>query len=980
MGALDNAQLVELAAVVADGTPLNWDAAETGASDEAQRTLVRRLRLVSKIAEFHALASAQPLASWSDRPPTLDPTASWATRTDEAVAGVVSSEWGPLKILELVAHGTFGDVYRAWDTRLDREVALKLIRRRDASSPTDESTVINEGRLMARVRHPNVIAVYGAERIEERVGIWMEFIHGRTLEQDLREQGPFDVEDAASIGVELCRALSAVHRAGLVHRDVKAQNAMRDGDGRVVLGDFGTGREADDEPAPGARVAGTPLYLAPEVLDHAPATPRSDQYSLGVLLYHLVTGVYPVRGRTVRELREAHARQEGPTVADHVPDAPEVFVAIVERALRRDPDGRYADVAEMEAALAAFIEPAAAAASPQADTIGSHAATSDRWRWVAGGIGVLLLAAAVTMLPRSRSGDRQEPGLPVTPSMMTARPVSADESIGEGFLGPEGRLSGCIDRETLDLALCEVVAGERRQVRRLTSAASTGVRYFPGSFSPDGREMAYNVERPDAVAQVRIIGLDGTGDRLVRRGRPDEEFFWLTDWSEAGDMLGLITLEDGTRHIVLLSVSDGSLRPLRSLVRGGADSLERSPDGRFIVYDLAGEDDAYQRDLYLFDLARDREVPLVTHPAHDILPIWLPDGSGILFSSDRLGTMGAWLLAIQEGEPRGEPVLLRDMGRSPLFPIEFTADGDLYYRIHAEVSDVFTSSLDPGSGTPAPLTRVAGPPLESSVSPEWSPAGWYLAYLSDRWPQADPGVVVLDLDTGQERAFHLGVQYNEDRELRWLPDGRLALATRRNDEDELRVRLLDAVTGEVTRIVRLSAPHISFDWTHDGMLVRTRQGHLYLFDIDTGIELDLYDGSDGTAGAMAVSHDGLWVAFATHRSDGTTALQVMPVAGGTPREVYRAPSTDRIILQDWAADGRDLVFTQYGAEAEFGVALSLWRVPVEGGAPVSLGIARPGLRHVRMHPDGVRLAFTAGNYRSETWVMENFLSRVQSAQ
>ena len=228
--------IVALIGVVSDGAPLNWDDAEAQASDDTERVYLRRLKLVSEIAHFHSLGSSAGAASWSGRPPMLDTSsAAWATRLDDEFAASLPSEWGPLKILEPVARGTFGDVYRAWDTRLDREVALKLLRRRE--SPTAvESSVIDEGRLMARVRHPNVITVYGAERLDARVGLWMEFIHGRTLEQELREDGPFNIEQAARLGIELCGALSAVHEAGLLHRDVKAHNVMRDRDGRVMLG------------------------------------------------------------------------------------------------------------------------------------------------------------------------------------------------------------------------------------------------------------------------------------------------------------------------------------------------------------------------------------------------------------------------------------------------------------------------------------------------------------------------------------------------------------------------------------------------------------------------------------------------------------------------------------------------------------------------------------------------------------------------
>src|SRR6185369_16516633 len=107
------------------------------------------------------------------------------------------------------------------------------------------------------------------------------------LEAELRDRGAFGIVEATRVGIELCRALAAVHAAGLIHRDVKTQNVMRDAAGRVVLGDFGTGLELDDDESSEAALAGTPVYLAPEVLNGEAASPRSDVYSLGVLLFHL---------------------------------------------------------------------------------------------------------------------------------------------------------------------------------------------------------------------------------------------------------------------------------------------------------------------------------------------------------------------------------------------------------------------------------------------------------------------------------------------------------------------------------------------------------------------------------------------------------------------------------------------------------------------------------------------------------------------
>src|SRR5713226_2060580 len=258
-------RLIELGTAIADGTAVDWTTAESRATRPPEQAIVRNLRLVERIAQVHAsLLSPDRVSLLFDS--LLHPAVGVTPPLDAPVA------WGPLTILDKIGRGTFGDVYRARDPRLDRPVALKLLRRRESDPDNLETTVIEEGRLLARVRHPNVVTVYGAERIDGRAGLWMEFVDGETLEAELRRRGPFDASDIVSVGVDLCRALGAVHQAGLLHRDLKAQNAMRDAAGRVVLTDFGAGRELSETNGNvGGELAGTPLYLEPEVLNGHPA-------------------------------------------------------------------------------------------------------------------------------------------------------------------------------------------------------------------------------------------------------------------------------------------------------------------------------------------------------------------------------------------------------------------------------------------------------------------------------------------------------------------------------------------------------------------------------------------------------------------------------------------------------------------------------------------------------------------------------------
>src|SRR5262249_19921060 len=186
---------------------------------------------------------------------------------------------------------------------------------------------------LARVSHPNVIAVHGVNVHESRVGLWMELVRGVTLEQHLVASGPFSAREAAAIGIDLCRALAAIHAAGLIHRDVKAQNVMRADGGRLGLIGLGTRRDLSHTVGRGTlELAGTPLYLAPEIFVGSSASSRTDLYSLGVLLYHLVTGSFPVRAATVEDMQRAHASGEFTRLRDARANLPTAFVRVVERA------------------------------------------------------------------------------------------------------------------------------------------------------------------------------------------------------------------------------------------------------------------------------------------------------------------------------------------------------------------------------------------------------------------------------------------------------------------------------------------------------------------------------------------------------------------------------------------------------------------------------------------------------------------------
>jgi serine/threonine protein kinase len=299
-------------------------------------------------------------------------------------ARTARTEWEHLTVLAEVGRGAFGRVYRAWDPALQHEVALKLIKV-DPREPDFAESVFHEARLLVKVRHPHVVSVLGARHVGSEVGIWMEFINGPTLADAVEREGPMSAVDAAAAGIAVCDALAAVHGTGLLHRDIKARNVMRDASGRVVLMDFGAGAERRVQP-PG-EIAGTPLYMAPELVKGAGASVASDIYSVGVLLFHLVTGEYPVTGRNIYELEAAHESGARVRLADRKPDLPPPFVEAVDRALSPDPALRFRRAVEFKDAL---TDATARITAPV--VVPPQAAIVERWPWIAGAalVGTLL--------------------------------------------------------------------------------------------------------------------------------------------------------------------------------------------------------------------------------------------------------------------------------------------------------------------------------------------------------------------------------------------------------------------------------------------------------------------------------------------------------------------------------------------------------------------------------------------------------------
>ncbi len=938
--------LIDLATAISDGAPVNWPSVQSSKTSEADRAVLKHLRVIAEIVSLQQRLASQPVhTSVVDELRQDVPCAPDARET--------LPSWGPLRLIRLVGQGAFGEVYQAWDSRLDREVALKLLRRRE-SRRSAGSSLVDEGRLLAKVRHANVITVYGAERIGDHVGVWMEFVDGPTLAQIVTSNGPFAPEEVARIGRDLCGALAAVHRAGLLHRDIKAQNVMRDPDGRVVLMDFGAGREDHAAVASPRDMAGTPLYLAPEIFDGAAASAQSDIYSLGVLLYHLATGAYPVGAPTVAAIRDEHRRGVRRSLADARPGLPRALVGIIDRALSPEPTARFDSVGTMEAALAAL----APAAEPR------PARTS---------LAVAAMVAAAALITIGFLAV-QRAAAPRDTRAMAIRRVSADAPVdGSTGLSSDGRYVSHVDYvRTGNLVVTDLTTGETRALTRKTSWVESNEMAEFSAFSPDDKQIAYTWLTTAGGYDLRVVGADGSRPNVLYRAE-ESGYIPFVEWSPDGkSLLIILSRPDDTHQMAILPIAGGPPRVLKTFDWRAPDKVRFSPDGRYVAYDVPQQEGAPERDIFALAVDGSREAPLVPHPTNDFVLGWTPDGQRLLFGSDRSGTTGAWFVSLLDGRPLATPELFRpDLGSG--WPIRVTPSGSYYYGVPVTTNDIYTATLD------ATLSTTVEPPAQAAQRfagtnkwPEWSPDGRQLAYVSQTTSGthgSGPQTLAIEsLDSGTRRELTPRLTFFS--RLRWSPDGSSMLTNARDDQNRGGLFRIDVASGEAALVVRSGGLPRQSAWFRDGKAIlywdagAGPDAPIVKRDLETGAEHPVHRGGD-----FALSPDNRWLVVNQDATQTTSSvLRLVPLDGGVARDLMEAGSGSFNLGCSWAPDSRRGLCIKSQEDN----ATELWRFSIDGSPPQRL-LVMDGMTEIRVHPDGRRIAFSVGKGVSELWVTENFL-------
>lgn len=262
---------------------------------------------------------------------------------------------GRYEVRDRVAAGGMATVYRAFDTRLEREVALKVMHRHLAESTGTTNFAARfrrEAKAAARLTHPGMVRVYDQGVDAQVPYLTMEFVSGMTLRDAINEQATLPVGESLDLSLRVLEALASAHRDELVHRDIKPENVLIDTDGNVKVTDFGLARAASDATAAlTGTILGTVAYVAPEILASGDADSRADVYAVGVMLFEMITGRQPFTGKTAIEVASQHVHRDVPAPSQYVPWLPPEIDDIVTQFTSRDPAVRPADASVAAAAL-----------------------------------------------------------------------------------------------------------------------------------------------------------------------------------------------------------------------------------------------------------------------------------------------------------------------------------------------------------------------------------------------------------------------------------------------------------------------------------------------------------------------------------------------------------------------------------------------------------------------------------------------------
>lgn len=406
--------------------------------------------------------------------------------TSSKMIGTVLS--GRYRLEAKLGSGGMSTVYLAKDTTLDRPVAVKVMHREMSEQADQLERFRQEARAVAKLSHPNVVAVIDAGEDGGYPYIVFEYVEGETLKARINRVGALDVQEALAYAIEIGRGLTVAHARNMVHRDIKPQNVLIDAEGRAKLTDFGISRqlEKDGLTATG-RVLGTTDYVAPEQAMGRGADQRSDIYSLGVVLFEMLSGHVPFQADSQVGVAMKHVNEELPDVQGERPEISAATALVVERATSKDPARRYADIGEMIDDLSTALEVEAARAG---STTGEATSVLEavppaqrklsaraRWPWGVVALALVIVAAVVAIILIDSSGNTPVVGnheTNKTPAKTTGNPVALEAATA---YDPEG--DGVEENEIEELAIDGNPTGTSWSTEHYETANMEGTKTGP---------------------------------------------------------------------------------------------------------------------------------------------------------------------------------------------------------------------------------------------------------------------------------------------------------------------------------------------------------------------------------------------------------------------------------------------------------------------------------------------------------------------
>lgn len=596
---------------------------------------------------------------------------------------------------------------------------------------------------------------------------------------------------------------------------------------------------------------------------------------------------------------------------------------------------------------------------------------------------VALVVFAGAMVTNLRSNRPPAPA--GEPSLSMRRVWTGTGVVPLVAVSADGRFLTFSNPENGNLALVELTTGRQRDLTSKQSWFDSPAFSRSSRISPDNSHVAFDWLLGDGRHELHVAALSGGEPRVLFRV-DGATFILPTAWSADGTRIVVTTgLADGSCSVAIVSSSDGSRQTLKTFHAGCPDVAGFSPDEREVVWSHPPAAGDASHDVFAFAIEEQRERPLIQHAANDRAVGWTSDGAALLFTSDRSGTHDLWQLPLRDGRPV-EPVLLRrELGRT--FSAGLTRDDAMYYASSVSLDDVYVATLDPQTGRliQAP-SRVGDLAQGANSYPDWSADGESLAYIrrhsinGSGAGRARFSLVIRSVSDGSEREVVPRPPFLQMYRLRWSPDGRAVAVSATDEARRFGVYTIAVADGAVRAVEngdRFAHGDPQPAWSPDGralLFVAHPAGSstrvLLARDLQSGHERVI----SRETGALAFTPDGKGLATGTVDPSRKRSVLTVSLAGGKPRTVLEIDSPGAFgTTLAWTPDGRYIFFTVPAATKEEPAAL--WRVPAAGGQPEKLALAMPGLREVRVHPDGRRIAFFAQQTMTEVWLMENLLPR-----